>query len=611
MLLSLFKKIQLHFKQRIFPPHLWREILCVFFAGVAFFALLVSAPSFPDPDSFYHARIAAMMAQGPLLSFPWLPLTSLAGTFIDHHFLYHILLIPFVVWGEPLIGIKIATTLFAAAFIALFYWLMRKGVLSASIRPLPSILFVFLLLINTVFTFRLNLAKIPAVSLFVFFCGILAVCKKNNRALFGISFLFVWLYGGWPLMPLMATLAWLARSAVALDDKDKASLLSLIGSRNRASYCKERMSAYIHSLFLKTHVSVPLVSLAGAASGLIINPYFPTNIFFYWVQTIKIAVLNIITDIPVGSEWYPPGMSFVPSHGPTLMILIFAVCVFFLPQLFSAFLKVPLPKRSWQEWLLCLLSLSFFVLTLKSRRYGEYFAPLATLFCASVLSPFLAREPVTRFLRFIKKNMSAFRTPRGLATAYLLVMIPAVITTNTIQIISVFADGYGLHQYERGMAWLSQHTPENSLVFHHQWDDFPLFFYHNQHNQYISGLDPRFLLEKNAPLAHDLTILQQGDDFSQTYGYRALCTAIDRITRGKEQSKNRTQEPKHLSVSSDCIPLQEKKDATKIMASFGSPFIVVTHLEDPPAKKIRGLPGLQELYHDDEMAVLKILNEEF
>ena len=596
----LLHRIQGYWKNRIIPPHLWREVLCIFAVAAILFAFLGSAPTFPDPDSFYHARIATMMLEGPVLSLPWLPLTSLAGSFIDHHFLYHVLLIPFVAFGDPLVGLKIATIIFAACFVALFYWLMRAGRFRPSIPHTSSLLFLGILLLNTIVTFRINLAKIPAVSLFVFFCGIWVVCQKNIKAIFGISFLFVWLYGGWPLMPMMAMLAWIALTAASLPDNSQWSLVSFVRSSDRVQYCWKYILSFSHALFLRKHTSIPLASFSGAAAGLILNPYFPTNIHFYWVQTIKIAVLNIISDIPVGSEWYPPGMSFIPAHGPTLMVLVFALCIFLLPDLFSSYLKISLPKRTWQDWLLCMLSVAFAVLTLKSRRYGEYFAPLATLFCAYVLSPVLAEGQWVRFLHFLKKNISVIYTPQGLATAYLIVMIPAIIATNILQLISIFKGGYGFGQYVHGMEWLMQHTPDNSLVFHNRWDDFPAFFYHNRHNRYISGLDARFLLETNRPLAENYATMEQGRDLADLYGYRSICLASEQAARGDKKTED------DISLPENCIPPQEQQKLAETIQSFGSDIIVLTHLKDAPTKKIRELPGLKELYHDDEIAILSL-----
>jgi hypothetical protein len=42
-------------------------------------------------------------------------------------------------------------------------------------------------------------------------------------------------------------------------------------------------------------------------------------------------------------------------------------------------------------------------------------------------------------------------------------------------------------------AWLASNTPDGAIVFTPDWDDFPLLFFHDQHNRYVLGLDPTYL----------------------------------------------------------------------------------------------------------------------
>ncbi|MCK5428507.1 MAG: hypothetical protein KAI94_03500, partial [Anaerolineales bacterium] len=65
---------------------------------VGFLALVqFSTPDLAGNDGYYHIKFAYLMrTEGLQPDFPWLPLTILnAREFSDHHFLYHIALIPF------------------------------------------------------------------------------------------------------------------------------------------------------------------------------------------------------------------------------------------------------------------------------------------------------------------------------------------------------------------------------------------------------------------------------------------------------------------------------------------------------------------------------------
>ena len=73
------------------------DYLIVFLLALAFFSFLQSAPVMSDPDGFYHAKVSMLISeQGIIKSFPWLQQTSLKENYTDHHFLYHLFLIPFV-----------------------------------------------------------------------------------------------------------------------------------------------------------------------------------------------------------------------------------------------------------------------------------------------------------------------------------------------------------------------------------------------------------------------------------------------------------------------------------------------------------------------------------
>lgn len=91
------------------------------FLSIFFLYLWIqSTPSFLDPDSFYHLKMAKLIAErGPILHFPWLQFTVLKDYFVDHHFLYHVLGIPFIMIFGDLIGYKLYTV-FSAYLICSF-----------------------------------------------------------------------------------------------------------------------------------------------------------------------------------------------------------------------------------------------------------------------------------------------------------------------------------------------------------------------------------------------------------------------------------------------------------------------------------------------------------
>ena len=55
-------------------------------------------------------------------------------------------------------------------------------------------------------------------------------------------------------------------------------------------------------------------------------------------------------------------------------------------------------------------------------------------------------------------------------------------------------------KFQKSSAYLATHTPPSALVFHTNWSDAPLLFFHNTHNRYMAGLDPTFFYLANPAL---------------------------------------------------------------------------------------------------------------
>ncbi len=77
--------------ERSHPHVFWLMALLLFAVSFLFFVYLTSAPTFADPDSFYHVKIAEFITQGrDYRQFSWLPFTVLNDYYTDQHFLYHV-----------------------------------------------------------------------------------------------------------------------------------------------------------------------------------------------------------------------------------------------------------------------------------------------------------------------------------------------------------------------------------------------------------------------------------------------------------------------------------------------------------------------------------------
>ena len=139
------------------------------FVPLALFLLFVSgmaliqfaAPDMPDNDGFYHIKLAWLMrTEGLKPDFPYLPLSILnEREFYDHHFLFHVALIPFT-FGDLRMGAKWAAVAFASlAFLAVWYLFRRQRV------PFAWLWALGLLGISDAFLYRMSITRAQSLSL--------------------------------------------------------------------------------------------------------------------------------------------------------------------------------------------------------------------------------------------------------------------------------------------------------------------------------------------------------------------------------------------------------------------------------------------------------------
>ena len=482
--------------KRFFSEHHYLCYLIVFIIAFVYFFILQYHTTFSDPDSFYHTKLSLLIRdQGVFQEFPWLQFTILKDSFADQHFLYHVFLIPFVSLLQPVMGAKIATIILESGLITLIYWFLYR------MKVKFALLFgLFPLLINP-FIFRISLVKAPSFSLIVLILGLYLIFRQRPKLLFALAFFYVWSYGGFALLLVFTLLFWFIQSLFDLITAYKKS---------RDGFKRIRFQAHLkhifRSFFSKKKIMLIGSVFGGLIAGIIINPYFPKNLTYYWYQLIQIGIINYRDIIGVGGEWYPYGFVNLMSNSVLLSILlIVALIIFFL------FIK----KQNPRSVTLFIITAFFFVLTLKSRRYVEYYIPFAVIFCALSLNVVLVKVKLRQALRgFVKFYLQR----KVLVTAlivYFAVAIPSIaIRDYTINYRDLHS-GIDYQKFSQSSTWLRENTPAGSIVLHSDWDEFPILFYHNSHNYYIVGLDPTFMYQYNEDLYWkwvNITIGKQRDD---------------------------------------------------------------------------------------------------
>jgi len=450
-------------------------LLALFAASFALFVYLTNTNTFADPDSFYHVKLAEDIAQGKnIKNFPWLPFTVLNDYYTDQHFLYHVILVPFVQALGTFPGAKVATTLIASTLITFFAFMLR------SMKIRYPIVHGFLLLTAMPFIFRINLVKAPGFSILILLVGLLFAWRQNRIGIFLTAFLYVWAYGGFVLLPVFV---------IILESMRLLNTWWVESAWLKSRHMRIRIDwpAFFRRLISKREVQIITLVIVGTGLGILSNPFFPANLSYLNDQLIQIGIVNYQSVIQVGGEWYPYDFMQLAANTVILSILVVgAVC-------WGAVKFRSISLRTWFTFFLYLFFLAF---TLKSRRYVEYYAPFGMLFVASAYSDCLVGTDLRKFFKVVMSKVSTVMAAAGLI-AYAAIAISFVVPRDALSVKKDFSNGFRYDLGKGASEWLKNNTPEGSIVVHSSWDEFPYLFYWNDHNRYIAGLDPTFSYRKD------------------------------------------------------------------------------------------------------------------
>jgi hypothetical protein len=449
-----------------------------------------------DWDGYYHIRWSAMLWESlssgkGLPTFEWLPLTVLnPEDYADHHFLFHLLQIPFLWFFEPVTAAKIATIVFATAAIFSVYWLIYRYGIKHQLIWLIAILTC-----SNMFYFRMNMAKAPPLTIIITVLGIHLLFQRKYVWLLPLMFAFVWTYSLFPLL-LFAAFFW-----------------TLIIAWNERRF-EWRPLAYTG---------------AGMILGNIINPYFPNNI--------KLFVEHFGTKLKVGDFAVAVGMEWYPYTGVELM-MVFPIAL--LAMLIGYILFVPrdakLPEKAtfFLMFTTVLLAAQF-----RSKRFAEYFPPFAILFAAFAYNAFTApkvRELPDEFQRDIDPFLDAPKpTEKQAWTVAAKKAAPWVVGAfltvfwfynlvglhrwgfNEAGMVDMIASNENADRYRRAMDFATgldetgaDNIPPGEIIFNCTWDDFPKLFFYNTKHRYVYGLDPNYLFSADPELYKLLKDITEG-----------------------------------------------------------------------------------------------------
>jgi hypothetical protein len=402
----------------------------IFFSVVAVEALLLWSSPVVGTDGYFHVKFSRLVCSHPLLTLKeWLPTSILADHPVNHHLLLHWLIAPFTA-----LPLELATKVFiAVALLAL----CAVFVSAASRFAYPSVFALALIFGSAFFLYRLQQARVQTVSLA--FVILIVDSLLGQRQ--------------WRLAILCALYPWLVLTGSVF-------VLPLLALYSAVSFLIDRQGR------------VPLVAwgLGGWLTGIVLFPQFPSSAYFLYLYCKE----KLSPTIPlVGAEWSGSDFRFLLSTSLVpILIMLFAITV----TLFVV------NARTLAAVYLATCGLVFFLLTLMSIRFVEYWVVFSCLSGTAVFHRIATRFPISK--------------RQGVA------LVAALVCAGLWNVRDVqlhMAINRPVEKYRTAAEFLQRNSKRGEMVFL-SWDQFPAFFFYNDWNSYVAGLDPSYLAAKSRRL---------------------------------------------------------------------------------------------------------------
>ena len=443
-----------------------------------------------DWDGYYHIRWSSLLwenfSHGKWLpSFDWLPLTVLnPQRYADHHFLFHLLQIPFLWFFEPVMAAKIAAVFYGTLAIFSVYWLIFRYKINHQLIWLAAIVTC-----ANSFYFRMNMAKAPPLTIIYTVAGIYLLFERKYVWLLPLMFAFVWTYSLFPLL-WFASIIW---------------VIIIAWNERRFEW---RPFVY---------------TTGGMILGNIINPYFPNNLILFAEHFVEKFRIGSDFVVAVGGEWYPyNGMELLMNFPIALGAMLLGY-ILFMPKN----KKLPEKATFFLMFVSILLAAQF-----RSKRFAEYFPPFAILFAAfswrafwmptgpqlpeefrKEIEPYLdAEKPSERQALWNKFRVASLWIGGGLLTLFFIYNLTGFhhLGIDETGLIGTIRNNEPNEKYQRAMQWANENIPAGERIFNCSWDDFPKLFFYDQKHSYVYGLDPNYLYSENPDLFKQLVDITAG-----------------------------------------------------------------------------------------------------
>ena len=399
-----------------------RKIAIVSIMLLLIFSILQFAvPNIIGFDGYYHIKTADIIKeQGFIQEFPWAKHTILSDNYADIQILFRIILIPFTFFALES-GAKIASIIFAAIAFIIFYWFLTKNKIKY-----PFFWTLLYLFTADSLMYRFLLPRQMPLVIVLLILTIYFLQRKKYLFLGLTSLVLVLLHSSFVFQLILILLYF---------------ILEKIFSK-------------------KFDYRILLYPFTGVILGLVINPYFPNNIYLLYTQIFKVNLIANLYNV----EWKPwPFVEFLKNN----LLALFYILV-------SVFVLIKNKKITKTQSLYFSLTLFFFTYTMISRRMQEYLIPFSILTISLLLNNYLIKFDKNKLLNYIK------------TIGVLLLIIIAIF--NFIVVKNEVIDNNFLSNYNNCADWMKNNVPKNSLIFTNAYA-FPYLFSKDSDLIYTHGID--------------------------------------------------------------------------------------------------------------------------
>jgi hypothetical protein len=400
-----------------------------------------------DSDTAYHVAVGRLIAKhGILHSFPWTPFSWLSSHYGDKELLFHLLFVPLSSM-DWILASKIVGTLCGAVFLwTMYFILVKEKVYLASIWAIAP------LAASSYFIFRFTLVRPFLLSVALAAFMLWAARREKLPALAVAAALYPWLYVAFWQLPLM---------------------MLVIAEASRFLSAK------------KVSFRPALIVFSTILLSVLLHPNGKVLFMTSWVNMTEMFFKNTLgsrANFEMGNELLP----FNPREWLSWMVPTVSMMVA------ASILAWRERKQDHMGVTFSLTALVFFIFTLMSGKFAEYFIPISALSLALV-SHQIQWKWFPQFVVVASLALSLFLGPELALDAF-------------------------KHQEDLAeMIWpyLQEQIPPGSQVFTTDWEFTGYYLLALPDRKFIVALDPTFFFMQNPQLYNEwFDIVRNGPENS-------------------------------------------------------------------------------------------------